>query len=75
MTLIDKLKELRRLKNEMTITISNEYNKFIRVEAEISPHNKVHFNARGENFETKIPLKEMKRFAEWLNNIGIFEED
>ena len=75
MSLIDNLKELRRLRDEMTITISNEYNKFIRVEAEISPYNKIHFNIRGENFETKIPLEQMKRFAEWLDNIGIFEED
>ena len=75
-TLIDflnKLNELERLRKELRVTIADKYNNIIEVEAELDFENKPYFSIWSERFQVEIPLEEMRKFAEWLRDIGILE--
>jgi len=75
-TLIDflnKLNELERLRKELRVTIADKYNNIIEVEAELDFNNKPYFRIWSEHFQVEVPLEEMRKFADWLRDIGILE--
>jgi len=71
--LLRKLKELEKLKKELSINISDEYGNIIKVEVEDDVGG-VRFYITGEDCGFVISIKEMKKLADWLCRIGLAAE-
>ena len=72
--LYDKLMELKKLKEELKLKISDAYNNVIYVET-VYEFEKVRFYVTAEHCQLIIPIEEMRKLGEWLRNIGALEED
>ena len=72
--LYDKLMELKKLKEELKLKISDAYDNVIYVET-VYELEKVRFYVTTEDCQLVIPIEEMRKLGKWLRSIGALEED